>query len=1826
MNRPNPRRTHSSQPSFRHSAVAAAVALALATPAYSNPSGMSVVAGQATMTQMGNLTQITNTPGAILNWQQFNIDVGQTTQFIQQSANSQVFNRVTGGDVSQILGTLQSNGQVFLINPAGVFFGAGAVIDTAGFLASSLAASNTDLLNGHLKFSAEQGGAGSIVNQGLLKSHSGGSIVLLAPSIENSGIIHAQGEVLLAAGHSVTIVDMRHPTIGLTVAAKEGERALNLGQLIGQNASLFGALVQNTGVVEATGVEAGPGGVIRFVGTRGAQLDAGSSALANGSSGGQVHVSAGQGDAVVAGQVQANGEQGQGGTVTVTGERVAVLSGATVQADGRDGGGTVHLGGGWQGKNPALQNAQHTVVQAGASVSANANQQGRGGEVVAWADGHTRVDSSLQAKGGALGGDGGRVETSGKQSLDVRAAANTSAPKGKAGQWLLDPANLTVVDQIPPGNSGLEAMGQGPFSYSSDLSSNPESYLLNTTVVDGLEQNGFVQIYTTGSSPGEGNLTIAAPVLVTNNLSEFPGAIPELVLEAQGTINIDAPVGINPISTAFDGFRLTLNYDIAKPVYVDAPLYLGQGGLLTLAPYDIGTTLPVSTPGQLPLDGVNLLSGMNSADPATPLSLPAIEFADFNPGGSPLSSQAPTIPDGTRVRKLNILGANLAVQTIDSFGSSTAPVEVNVGADTFELPSPILGSLTYEFLDADSLNIKDGASATARFLNFGAASTFLNTVNVEGRYNLEGGTGFIGSLNLNSGNVTIRPLNDPNFSSTFASYDIAQLNTAAGTQFDVSGASLDYGVGNLNGTMDVLQDAFSGQSAFVSGYDTNLFGAINVRSGFNAIELHNLGMGSASVLRIEEGSFVDLGKSFSSFASTLGPVAAKAPGAYISSTGGQFVAASGARIDMVGTSTIAPPVNPVEFGGEIQPAEISPSSSFGPVGATLDLTGLDGRLEAPVNIQVSGLQNQIAVQEQNFPTDSSGLGTPINNLLISGANITVNAGQDERSLRIGQYEFSQSLGMRPPPPLVGVDFRGNLTVNSGRVRLTGSTVSTTSGQLSVNGAGSALRLDGSFTSADLFVVNRTNGGRLAATGLWNNSAVTASNASTASPLTKGTIFVNDDLTIAGGYLGSGSSAGNINVTSDGFLELQGTELATRVDLAPEAALLLAAQDKNGATVAPVVMNNATINFGGDSFLVVETDAQGNGSITGTATFNSATQGNAILAGRRVFDNAQLDAAPDAANLTIGQGITINVAGNASSLPEGLAFYYDSINSAPDTNRPVFRIGQLTTEMVGLIEYDNFNGFSTPATTVLSGFANPSFVVDGNPDSSISTPTCTALDFCVKFDVVQTVNFQGRITSVLNQSAPTVANSGVAFAEGTNLAAIRYQIENASEIRFVSGQNQVNLTDLASGKRVVNGADSTLIFAANGANQALSNEMDNNGTLSLQGNYTFNGLILGTGSINNSGNLVLGNGNGSTVSNSLSNTGTVTNQGSYRFATLPSGSGSLINNGSLIFEGSGSFGNNLVNGAASTLTFSGASPGQNIQFNNGFSNAGNVQFNPGSFAFLTGFNQSGGTTTVQPGTTLAGAININGGTLRGFATISGNLNAAGGRIVPGASPGLMTVNGDLNLNANSVLDIEIQSNGGVQGVDYDCIVVNGNANLAGQLNLIDISGGTLGAGNNYDFLTANAIAGSFGTITKTGTPASYAFADPAVFGATNGQLLRTSTFAVQPPPPPPPPPPQTTPTTSPAPSTLTTSTGGSGSQVSQNLNQAFAPSSSTSTSGSTGSTSRSGSTTTSSSPTQQEETVTAANQSTGDTTTSQRSNDIQMTQTKSNPTRAAAVCK
>ena len=126
-------------PGVRRPLIGVAVALCFASsPSHANPNGPAVVSGSASFATSGSTLTVTNSPGAIIHWQQFSIQPNEVTRFLQQSASSAVLNRVMSGNASAILGTLSSNGRVFLINPSGITIGAGARIDVAGFAASTL--------------------------------------------------------------------------------------------------------------------------------------------------------------------------------------------------------------------------------------------------------------------------------------------------------------------------------------------------------------------------------------------------------------------------------------------------------------------------------------------------------------------------------------------------------------------------------------------------------------------------------------------------------------------------------------------------------------------------------------------------------------------------------------------------------------------------------------------------------------------------------------------------------------------------------------------------------------------------------------------------------------------------------------------------------------------------------------------------------------------------------------------------------------------------------------------------------------------------------------------------------------------------------------------------------------------------------------------------------------------------------------------------------------------------------------------------------------------------------------------------------------------------------------------------------------------------------------------------------------------------------------------------------------------------------------------------------------------------------------------------------
>ncbi|MGG7605803.1 filamentous hemagglutinin N-terminal domain-containing protein [Massilia sp. BKSP1R2A-1] len=401
------------------------------------PTSPQVVAGQATFSQQGKVFSITNTPGAIINWQSFNVNAGEVTRFIQQSSDSAVLNRVTGQDPSRILGALQSNGKVFLINPNGIVFGQGARVDVNGLVASTLNIGDGDFLAGKKTFTAGAT-AGAVRNDGAITTPGGGKVFLVAPSVENNGIITApNGEVVLAAGRSVKLVDSNNPDLDVVVSAPQ-DRAINLGQVVssGGRIGIYGALVNQRGVVNANSAVVGENGKIVLKASGDTVLEAGSVTSATGA--------------------------GKGGEIQLLGTRVGIGGNALVDASGAQGGGAVLAGGDYQGKQQdnraALPNAQQTWFGKDARIRADALVSGEGGKVVLWSDGATGAYGSISARGAGRG-NGGLIETSGHElsTGGIRIDAAGGRQGGKSGTWLLDPWNIVVRDggETAPANADM---------------------------------------------------------------------------------------------------------------------------------------------------------------------------------------------------------------------------------------------------------------------------------------------------------------------------------------------------------------------------------------------------------------------------------------------------------------------------------------------------------------------------------------------------------------------------------------------------------------------------------------------------------------------------------------------------------------------------------------------------------------------------------------------------------------------------------------------------------------------------------------------------------------------------------------------------------------------------------------------------------------------------------------------------------------------------------------------------------------------------------------------------------------------------------------------------------------------------------------------------------------------------------------------------------------------------------------------------------------------------------------------------------------------------
>lgn len=536
--------------------------MALANP--SLPVGGQIVGGQGSISTSGNqMTIQQQTHNIVTRWQSFDIGRNNVVQFIQPDSSSVALNRVTGTSGSQIMGTLKANGQVFILNPNGVLFGKDSRVNVAGMVASTKNISTADFMKGQYTLRGEGNPGAQVISQGSLTTTKGGYIVLAGQRVSNSGTIATpSGKTVLAAG---LIVTLQLDNGGLTSVSVNGSvvNALveNLGLISAANGQVYltakgqdmllNTLVNNSGTIEAKGLE-----------SRGGEI------VLNGGDSGMVSQS---------GHLLADSRTGLGGKITMEGQNIHLTANSSTSAIGKTGGGEVYVGGGWQGMDNHIKNASKVVMNKAATVDVSATENGNGGTVVLWSDDYTNFRGGILAQGGVQSGNGGRVETSSHRNLFVSGEVNASARAGRGGSWLLDPADVDIVntDIAETSDSNITADRDGVFHPTAD-----GSHIFASSINSQLNNGTSITIKTSGTDvDGQlGNITIRNDVTI----SKTSGSDASLSLIADNNINIgNDNNNITGITIKSTEGKLNLNL-LAGNTKDNATIMYGKATLLDL--------------------------------------------------------------------------------------------------------------------------------------------------------------------------------------------------------------------------------------------------------------------------------------------------------------------------------------------------------------------------------------------------------------------------------------------------------------------------------------------------------------------------------------------------------------------------------------------------------------------------------------------------------------------------------------------------------------------------------------------------------------------------------------------------------------------------------------------------------------------------------------------------------------------------------------------------------------------------------------------------------------------------------------------------------------------------------------------------------------------------------------------------------------------------------------------------------------------------------------------------------------------------------------------
>jgi len=1671
-----------------------AVGLSTSPAALAGPEGGVVTAGTGTITQNDAATTIDQGSNFLrIDWQSFNVAAHESVLFQQPNSSAVALNQIHDQSASRIYGTVQANGQIFLINSNGILFGRTAQVNVGSLVASSLDVMSYDEATGHFSLG---GKGGTVVNDGTLVAARGGSISLIGGSVSNNGLIVADfGVVNLAAGATATLdfygdglmrfeIDGSLQTGSGTAVNNAGTIQANGGQvfLTAEAAhGVFDRVINNDGVIRANRIE-NVGGTIRLLGPEGTVINSGT-LDASGVGGGST-----------------------GGTVSVLGDQVGLFGNASVNVSGDAGGGTALIGGDYQGRNADILNASRTFVSSGSRIDASARVDGDGGKVVVWADDTTRFQGLITARG-AGSGNGGFAEVSGKETLLFRGFANLGSTNGRNGRLLLDPRNIsiqnggTTLDLI--GGGGTDDANNNRYAFAEDPA---DDVTIDADVITALMNGGTdveLQAHTDISVNEDINASgsaVAGAGLILRAGDDITLATNVDIITANGNVSLLAnDAGGTPAGAAAeDPAVVTMGAGSTIQAGTGAVTISSEGDATITTITTTGNVSVTSTAGSIIDDGVQ----------ATRITGNLVTLTAATNGGAAAAND--DIDTNATSLTATATTGNLFVAEQDSIilNAVTAGGNVNIAAGTSILDDGVQGTrvtangvtltaatnigTTAANADIDTNAASLTATATTgNIVVLEQDSVVLNAITAGGNVTITAGTSILDDDNdaTDVAGTTITLAAATRIGSVSAAEFLA--GTGSSVDVDTTGA-LDVTVTADNGEihLNLVQTPTVGAANITLGDTDGVSGRIVLRSagnlittGFNAnaidIGLNNtasLALRSGGVLTLDENGLpTDFAPSTLLLAGTTDVVENGLTPRGVDITAGTLIFSSGSAggntalnttVNSLSATLTANELTVIETDGlalgalsaqniTIQAAGAITddgdnttrlvTGNLGLIGTAFGAAGLTGQLDTTAtNINADASAGEIFIGEQ----DGVGLTAETTNQNITftaGGNVTlvtVNAGTGTVNINTGGGTLTDggATSITAASALLNASTIGtganvlDTAVTSLNSTSTGDQFITDGGTLNLTAAGGAGSVN--VTSGGLMTVNTVTGAN--ATLIANSGGMTL-----------GTVNVG---------------AGTANLTATGAALTDAADpvapSVTAATLNANAASIGSAGNRFGTNVNVLGTTTTGNQFITEASDVSVTAAAGAGAVDiasgGPMTITSVTGSGATLASNGDMTLGTVNVGGGTASLTATGGALTDAAGTAASVTAAtLNANAASIGSAGNrfgtsvaTLNTTSTAGQFITEADG-VALTAAGGAG--AVDVTSGGAMTVNTVTGGSATLASTGDMT----------LGTVNVGGGIASLTaTGGALTDAAGTAASVTAATLNANAASIGSAGN-RFGTNVAMLNTTSTAG--QFITEADGVALTAAGGAGTV---EVTSGGLMTVNTVTGANATLIA-----NSGGMTLGTVNvGGGIANLTATGGALTDAAgsaaSVTAATLNANAASI-----------GSAGNRFGTSVATLNTTSTA--GQFITEADGVAltaagGAGAVDVTSGG-AMTVNTVTGGSATLASTGDMTLGTVNVGGGIA--------NLTATGGALTDGAGPSVTA--GSLVANASTI---------GTSVADrFDTAVstltatTTGNQFVANTGNLALTASAGAGAVNvtNTGTMAVNNVTGGSATLSTTG---------------------------------------------------------------------------------------------------------------------------------------------